>query len=57
MKLCVVIFEPELTLVEESQSAHHRAVEYQRASVGDVSNHKLIGLLNVKSAPIQQCIS
>ena len=48
VELGVVIFEPKLPLIEESQGSHLSTVEYQRAPIGNIPDYKLIRLLDVK---------
>ena len=45
----VVIFEPKLPFIEESQGSHLSTVEYQRTPIGNIPDYKLIRLLDVKS--------
>ena len=48
VELSVVIFEPELALIEEPQRSHLSSVEYQRATIGNVPDYKLIRIFDVK---------
>ena len=50
VEFCFIVFEPELSLIKEAKGPHFSSIEYQRSSVSNVSNDKLIRILQIKSA-------